>query len=507
MFSSGSLFSKDDLSQIVDRGSDPVVVHQQIERFKKGFPFAELVEPATLKRGITLFNEEEKAEWIACFDRQRKSQKICRFVPASGAATRMFKSLFELSDALKGKSAAEQEQIIRHDDEARTFFDSLSDYPFYPDLSLQGYESPLEVLDSLLLEEGLNYGLLPKGLLKFHRYGEQSRTAFEEHLHEAARMGEPGEEVMLHFTVSEEHLNGFKQLEKLLVPLLEKHYGTVFNITYSFQKAETDTIAVDKQNRPLRDETGKLVFRPGGHGALLQNLNDLEHDVVFVNNIDNISPDRNSEIRVRHKKMLGGLLMRIRNEAEELLSRLNAGAEAGAVESAADWLVETAGRQLPDNFEEWSPKEQVSWLISSINKPVRVCGMVKNEGEPGGGPFFVRDSESEVSPQIVESSQVDFSDQQQSEIFRRSSHFNPVDMACSLRSAGGESYDLTSFVDSNTGFISEKSVRGKALRALELPGLWNGSMAGWITVFVEVPAETFTPVKTIFDLVRPAHIS
>jgi hypothetical protein len=505
MFSSGSLFSKEDLRQIVDRGSDPVVIHQQVERFKAGFPFAELVEPATPTGGITSLGEEEKAELIDYFDRHRKGQDICRFVPASGAATRMFKSLFALSDVLREKSDNEQQDFISTDQVGRSFFNSLEEFPFYHDLSLSGNESPLEVLDRLLMEKGLNYGLLPKGMLKFHHYGEHSRTAFEEHLHEAARLSESGEEVKLHFTVSEEHLKGFKKLEKMLVPKLEERYRVTFLISYSFQKAVTDTIAVDLQNSPFRDEKGKLVFRPGGHGALLQNLNDLSHDIVFINNIDNVSPDRNSELRVLHKKMLGGVLLDVRNEAWELLSGLNTGAESAVITAAEKWLQETASRELPDSYADWDIEERRSWLINMIDRPVRVCGMVRNEGEPGGGPFFAKNSEGEVSLQIVESSQVDFADEQQSSIFEGSTHFNPVDMVCSLKNYAGDSFDLTQFVDSHTGFISKKSVRGKELKALELPGLWNGSMAGWITVFIEVPGETFTPVKTIFDLVRPEH--
>ena len=505
MFSSGSLFLREDLKQIVDRGSDPVVIHQQIEQFKTGFPFAELVNPATPIKGITSFRDEEKAELIDYFDRHRKGLDICRFVPASGAATRMFKSLFALSDALSGKSVKEQQDFISTDEVGRNFFNSLPDYPFYHDLSLQGSEPPLEVLDRLLMEQGLNYGLLPKGMLKFHKYGEQSRTAFEEHLHEAARISESGEKVKLHFTVSEEHLKGFKKLEKMVVPLLEERYGVTFRISYSFQKTETDTIAVDLQNSPFRDERGKLVFRPGGHGALLQNLNDLAHDMVFINNVDNVSPDRACELRVLHKKMLGGVLLDVRNKAWELLSGLNAGTDAAWIVAAEKWLQETASRELPGAYKELDIAERRSWLIRMIDRPVRVCGMVKNEGEPGGGPFFVKNSEGEVSPQIVESSQVNFADEQQSALFARSTHFNPVDLVCSLKNHVGDSFDLTQFIDSNTGFISEKSVKGKELRALELPGLWNGSMAGWITVFVEVPGETFTPVKTIFDLVRPEH--
>lgn len=496
------MFTLEDIKQIRERGSDPDKVAKQIERFKTGFPFTELVEPATLSRGIIRLSDGEKRELAALYDRNREDYDICRFVPASGAATRMFKSLFSLRDTLQAMAEEEQREHVVSDTEALTFFESLDHYPFRDDLNLRGNEPPLEVLDRILLEKGLNYGLLPKGLLKFHVYSGCSRTAFEEHLHEAARMSGTG--VKLHFTVSEEHLYGFKKLEASLKARLEKQYGSTFRITYSFQKKETDTIAVDLNNYPFRDEEGKLVFRPGGHGALLENLNDLGHDIVFVNNIDNVSPDRNSELRILHKKMLGGMVIRLRQETIELLSSLQTGGE-GAVSAAVNWLRGTAFREIPAPFGSWDAKEQTAWLISQMNRPVRVCGMVRNEGEPGGGPFFTRNSEGEVSLQIVESSQVDTSNRHQAELFARSTHFNPVDLACSMKNAKEEAYDLRQFIDSNTGFISEKSVRGKELKALELPGLWNGSMAGWITVFAEVPAETFTPVKTIFDLVRQEH--
>jgi hypothetical protein len=498
------MFTKDDLLQIRERGSNPENIEKQIERFKTGFPFTELVAPATLSRGIISLNDSEKRELATFYNRNSAGLDICRFVPASGAATRMFKSLFTLHDTLKGMSEQEQREHVDSDAESRTFFASLDHYPFHDDLNLKGTESPIEVLDRILFEKGLNYGLLPKGLLKFHNYNGYSRTAFEEHLHEAARMSASGREVKLHFTVSGEHFDGFKSLEASLKERLKQQYGSTFRITYSFQKKETDTIAVDLSNHPFRDEAGKLVFRPGGHGALLENLNDLGHDIIFVNNIDNVSPDRSSELRILHKKVLGGMVIRLKQEAGELLNLLHTGDEK-ALAAAEKWLRGTAFREIPVGFTGWERKKKSDWLMLQLDRPVRVCGMVKNEGEPGGGPFFTRNSEGVVSLQIVESSQVDTGDNAQAEIFERSTHFNPVDLACSIKNAKGESYDLRQFIDSNTGFISEKSVRGKELKALELPGLWNGSMAGWITIFVEVPAETFTPVKTIFDLVRQEH--
>ncbi len=499
------MLEKQDLQQIRDRGSDPAHVMVQLERFNRGFPFAEIVEPASLSRGISAFSDEEKADLAAYYDQNTAAYDICRFVPASGAATRMFKTLFSLKDKFQGRSKEEQQHLAASDKEAQQFFGSLAAYPFYGDLSLSGEEAPAELLEMVLDEKGLNYGLLPKGLLKFHQYGAESRTAFEEHLHEAARMVGPDMEVNLHFTVSEEHLEGFLALEKALVPGLEKQYSVRFHISYSFQKPETDTIAVDMENRPFRDDEGKLVFRPGGHGALLDNLNELQYEIVFINNIDNISPDRNSDQRVLHKKMLGGLLMRLLEETGEMVAELKETPGDDDVATAAAWLQGRACVELPTFFQSMGREEQVAWLISMLDRPLRVCGMVRNEGEPGGGPFFVRNTDGEISLQIVEPSQVDTTIETQRALFRKSSHFNPVDLVCSLRSTGGTSFDLRRYVDPDTGFISEKSMKGRELKALELPGLWNGSMADWITVFAEIPAATFTPVKTVFDLVRPAH--
>ena len=347
--------------------------------------------------------------------------------------------------------------------------------------------------------------MLPKGMLKFHVQGEISRTAFEEHLHEAARIILPAKDVMVHFTVSEEHLDGFRKTEKELVPQLQDRYGVTYRISYSFQKKETDTIAVDPGNTPFRDENGNLVFRPGGHGALLENLNVLDNDLLFINNIDNVSPDRNSKNRVLHKKVLAGTLLQVRDQLFRLIDQLEQYPSRDEIQRAEKWLTEVANFEIPEDYFTLSEGEKLDWLLSGLDRPIRVCGMVKNEGEPGGGPYFVKDTRGITSLQIVESSQVDHGDLEQEEIFQKASHFNPVDIVCSVRNRKGDRYDLTVYVDQETGFVSHKSVKGKDLKALELPGLWNGSMSGWITIFVEIPGSTFTPVKTIFDLLRKEH--
>jgi hypothetical protein len=499
------MFSQDDLTKIRYRGSNPDTIEQQLTQFKEGFPFAEIVVPASLERGIFAYSKDEKMEFANFFDQHKSDFDICRFVPASGAATRMFKSLFSLQDILQTMSKTEQWEYVQTNSEENEFFTSLEEYPFYNDLLVQAEDSPIELLGKLLSDKGLNYGSLPKGMLKFHKYLDNCRTAFEEHLHEAARLLGSGSKVNLHFTVSEEHLEGFQKLERVLVPELEKLYDLTFDLTYSFQKKETDTIAVDMNNKPLRDEEGELVFRPGGHGALIENLNDLGNGILFLNNIDNVSPDKNSDLRLLNKKLLGGVLLKQRITVHALLNNLQKNYNSAVEKEAITWLNEIALCEVPENIYSRDLESRKQWIFAQLNKPLRVCGMVKNEGEQGGGPFFVRNSRGGVSLQIVEPSQVNSSNAEQAHLFSKSSHFNPVDIACSVKRPDGSNYALQDYVDSNTGFISEKSVKGKDLKALELPGLWNGSMAGWNTIFVEIPAATFTPVKTIFDLIRPSH--
>ncbi|MCF8225894.1 MAG: DUF4301 family protein [Bacteroidales bacterium] len=494
-----------DKRQIRDYGAEPEITERQLKRFKEGFPFTELVGPASIDSGIAAYNEDEKGELAVYFDKRKEEHDICRFVPASGAATRMFKSLYEKREELVGRTRQDQINHIASNPLINDFFNSLNKYPFYRELGLEGNEPPDKILDMILGNKGLNYGALPKGLISFHDYGDISRTAFEEHLHEAARLIGEGDRVKLHFTVSEEHFDDFRSLEKAVVPALENAYQVQFDITYSFQKRKTDTIAVDLKNRPFRDEDGKIVFRPGGHGALLENLNDLNSDIIFINNIDNISPDRNSDNRILNKKMLGGILLKARSDVNELMQEIAKPEGNHFFDKAIDWLKNKAYVDIPNDYNSWPDDHKRQWVTQKLDRPLRVCGMVKNEGEPGGGPFFTKNREGEVSLQIVEPSQVDQYNEHQLNLFRRSSHFNPVDLVCSIKRQNGRSYNLSDYVDHDTGFISIKSVKGKDLKALELPGLWNGSMAGWITIFAEISSDTFTPVKTIFDLIRPAH--
>jgi hypothetical protein len=364
-------------------------------------------------------------------------------------------------------------------------------------------------LNQLLGGDGLGYGNLPKGLLKFHKYSESDRrTPFEEHAREAVKYcGNRDGLVRMHMTVSPDHLDGFQIEAARILPRIEQETGIHVDVSFSFQKPETDTIAVNPQNEPFRNADGSLLFRPGGHGALIRNLDALDGDIVFVSNIDNVAPDRLKNLRVEQKQVLGGLLLEVRSKIFYYLRQLKGEEkmEKTRLDSMMTYLHERLGIAIPEMLKSWDVTQLRAWLISTIDRPIRVCGMVRNEGEPGGGPFYVRSESGEVSLQIVESSQIDMKDPDKAELVNQSTHFNPVDLVCSLRDYRGEKFNLNEYVDQNTGFISEKSVGGKPLKALELPGLWNGSMAGWLTLFAEVPIETFSPVKTVFDLVRKEH--
>jgi hypothetical protein len=355
----------------------------------------------------------------------------------------------------------------------------------------------------------LQYGSKPKGLLKFHKYSESDRrTAFEEHVREAIKYCEGHDGIVrIHLTVSPDHLDGFQTEAARILPKIEQERGVSIDLSFSFQKPETDTLAVDPDNEPFRKADGTLLFRPGGHGALIRNLDALDGDLVFVSNIDNVAPDRLKNLRVKQKQVLGGVLLEVRSKIFYFLQQLGGDekAEKSRLDSIVSYLHERLGIAIPEMLESWDVNEMKKWLIATMNRPIRICGMVHNEGEPGGGPFYVRNESGEVSLQIVESSQIDLNNKEKADIVAGSSHFNPVDLVCSLRDYRGEKFNLRNFVDPNTGFISEKSEGGRSLKALELPGLWNGSMAGWLTLFVDVPVETFSPVKTVFDLARKEH--
>ncbi len=503
------MLTQKDLRQIADKGIPIDDINRQIKYFQNGFPPCDITMPATPGKGIICLTEGDEQHYKEVFLNNGPDFHITRFIPASGAATRMFKTLYTAIEKLEGKGIEQQQKWIARKEEIEPFFKKLEKYPFYEDLGLKENDPPVAVLKKLLGDKGLGYGNKPKGLLKFHRYSEDDRrTAFEEHVREAVKYcGNRQGEVRIHLTVSPDHLDGFQTEAARIIPKIEKETGLNIALSFSFQKPETDTIAVDLSNQPFRNPDGSLLFRPGGHGALIRNLDALNSDILFISNIDNVAPDRNKNIRVYYKQILCGVLLEIRAKVFYYLHQLSSHEkiERTRMDSMVAFLHERMGIAIPDMLESWDAPELRQWLISTMNRPIRVCGMVRNEGEPGGGPFYARAESGEVNLQIVESSQIDMKDAEKAGLVEQSTHFNPVDLVCGTRDYLGKKFSLTRYVDHNTGFISEKSVGGESLKALELPGLWNGAMSRWLTLFMEVPIETFSPVKTVFDLMRKEH--
>ena len=504
------MFTDQDLLLIERRGISREQIETQLEYFKKGFPFLEVISAATVGDGILKVDEETEDYYLQKWDDFLKSNKsVTKFVPASGAATRMFKDLFSFYNS---------DDNLPSTDFMKTFFKRIDEFAFYPSLNnvcidlfsksvdeLIDDQRYKDVLTALLTDKGKDYGNMPKGLLLFHNYSEGNRTPIGEHLTEGTLYAKNAEGVVnIHFTVSEEH----KEMFELLIAARKLNYelklNSKFVITFSVQKSSTDTIAVDMNNEPFRDDDGSLVFRPGGHGALIENLNDIDSDVIFIKNIDNVVPDRLKENEVRYKKLLAGVLVTIQKRAHKYLEKLYS--EDFTNDDVMEIYSFTQNELHIFNPKEFSSEvELIEYLKLKLDRPFRVCGMVKNVGEPGGGPFIARNYDGTASPQILESSQIDIENSQSMEIFKNSSHFNPVDVVCGVKCYKNNKFDLTRFVDPNTGFISYKSKNGKDLKALELPGLWNGAMSDWNTIFVEVPVSTFNPVKTVNDLLRPEH--
>ncbi|OFY48354.1 MAG: NAD metabolism ATPase/kinase [Bacteroidetes bacterium GWF2_41_31] len=512
------MFTKNDIKQMASKGITADEVQSQISKFITGFPFINLIAPAIPGKGLHQFSADGVTELVAYYNEQYKHYSILKFVPASGAASRMFKHLFEF----RQKNDPEQLRLIESDksfNSVHHFFHHLDQFAFYNCLknSLKAKGFDLEkmvqkkqynaIIDDLLEEYGLNYANLPKGLLMFHTYPNGSRVAMEEHLVEAAVYANDEKKLSrIHFTVSPEHQIRFEErlLEKREV--IEKEYKTKFEVTFSHQKPATDTIAVTLENEPFRNIDGSLLFRPAGHGALIHNLNELDNEIIFIKNIDNIVPDRLRNLTYMYKKAIGGLLIRLQEQTFDFLDILDDGnVDKETLSLIADFSGRELNIDIPDAFEGYDEMEKIDFLFNKLNRPIRVCGMVKNEGEPGGGPFWVVNENGEKSLQIVESSQIDFSDKEQKDIVSKSTHFNPVDLVCGVYDFKGEKFNLLDFVDPNSGFISNKSKDGSVLKAMELPGLWNGAMTDWITIFIETPIITFNPVKTVNDLLRPQH--
>ncbi|MDR2801624.1 MAG: DUF4301 family protein [Prevotellaceae bacterium] len=491
------MFNLYDLAQLSQAGISAEQAEQQLQNFRTGFPYLPVVAPAVPDKGITQLDADTQAGLVQLFDNWNGSR--VKFVPASGAATRMFKALLETKAALAKNAKA----TIGND--SAEFFASLDKFAFYGELKKVASFKPddrLAILNTLLDEAGLDYSNLPKGLLLFHKYAGGARTAFEEHLVEAALYAkDAGNVARLHFTVSPEHRSKFSGLLKKIQPQYEEQFGVTFEITFSEQKKSTDTIAADERNQPFRNVDNSLLFRPGGHGALLENLNALTEDMVFVKNIDNVVTDALKAETVHWKKVLAGLLLQLREQAYHYIAQIENNPDALQLKEIATFLQNAFCITLPDVPE----KEYAPLLYAKLNRPLRVCGMVKNAGEPGGGPFIARDADGSQSLQIAESVQLDLDNPEVKKQFNAATHFNPVDLVCSFRDYKGGKFDLLRFRDAATGFISTKSKDGRTLKAQELPGLWNGAMSNWNTVFVEVPLATFNPVKTVLDLLRKEH--
>lgn len=513
------MFTQNDLELFKEKGVSREDIEKQLESFRKGFPWLKIIRPAVTGDGIIKVSENQYDGWINKYAESAEKLSIVKFVPASGAASRMFKSLFEyVAAAKKKRNDTDREKLLDEYPEVKEVFEKMHSFAFSGKLNellkdqglsidhLMNEENVYELTSTILFEKGLNYGSLPKGLILFHAYSEGARTAMEEHFVEGALYGKDNRNnVHLHFTVSPEHHSLFLELTRQIQPLYEEKFGVHYKVDFSFQKPSTDTIAVDLNNEPLRDSKGKLIFRPGGHGALLENLNELDADIVFVKNIDNVAPDRLKEPTVRYKKILGGVLLSIQEKVFSYLRALEDKNEITEHRKAEIREFLRKDLSIAPGNTNLSIIEEIEYFKTKLNRPVRVCGMVKNTGEPGGGPFIAVNPDGSASPQVVEASQMDMTKEESKVLLKNATHFNPVDLVCSLKNYKGEKFDLMKYRDMNTGFISLKSKDGVELKALELPGLWNGAMSDWNTVFVEVPIETFSPVKTINDLLRPEH--
>ena len=511
------MFTKAQLKQLSDRGISPEQALGQLEIFRKGIAPVSLVRPAIPGDGIEVYDTIQIDNYVNLFRKEQHGIPVVKFVPASGAASRMFKQLFEALQELN-KNPGQSAGVLSKMSELADFFEDLKNYPFYKDLaevsiaqgndpeSLIVSENYAELLSLFLSSRGLSYGELPKGLLKFHNYPEGARTAFEEHFVEAAMyLGDANNHIRLHFTVSPEHRKLFDSLAADLIQKFEAREGLHFDVDFSEQKPSTDTIAANMENSPFLLDQEKLLFRPGGHGALLDNMQDINEYMAFVGNIDNISPDRVKAQRVRYKQLLGGILIERVQKIHSFLNRMEQGIASSLKAEIIEFLKQFISASSASELAVLPEKDFAVRAKTMLDRPIRVCGMVKNVGEPGGGPFWISDKNGTISKQIVESSQVDLADSRQDKIFKDATHFNPVDMACYTRNYKAEKFHLEQFRDPDMAFIAVKSQGGSSLKALELPGLWNGSMAGWLTFFVDVPIETFSPVKTIFDLRREEH--
>jgi len=516
------MLNEKDLKQIEQLGISEQEIKSQLNSFKKGFPFMKLYKAVSPGDGLTVLDISRQKKYEKFYRANKHKYSITKFVPASGAASRMFKDLFTFLNNFDVENDNIDNFIEKNNlSSVKEFFEGLEQFAFYDELMtaikgvginysvLSENKKYVTVLEYLLTHKGLNYGMKPKGLLAFHYYFNRYRTAVSEHLVEGARYAvSAGRKVNVHFTISKEHRMWFEDLVNSKIAKYERDFNVIYNVTYSHQLHSTDTIAVTPDNKPLRDDSGKLIFRPGGHGALIENLNKLEEDIIFIKNIDNVVPDHFKENTIKYKRIIAGLMISLKQIINNYHSRLVTGDyHNNTLISIEKFFKDKLNIVPPASYYKKDIEGKVEYIQQVLNRPLRVCGMVKNEGEPGGGPFWVKDDKGNVNLQIVEGSQMDFNDPEQAKIIKETTYFNPVDIVCTFNDWSGNSLELSKFIDEKTGFISNKSKDGVELKALERPGLWNGAMSDWITVFVEVPIITFNPVKTINDLLRPEHQS
>ncbi|SMO53268.1 protein of unknown function [Saccharicrinis carchari] len=495
-----------DLAQIKTLGILPEDVELQLERFKNGFPDIKLSSIASENKGIKILSQDALNHYINFYHTHLSAKKLVKFVPASGAASRMFKSLYKYLE----------DRVDKEDEDIKLFFNHINNFAFAGELfALLGDEKDRliqnrdkKVIDTLLNEKGLNYGSLPKALLTFHQYADgQTTKAIDEHLIEGAQYCSDSEnKVCLHFTVSDEHMVLIKTHLNKVKGKFEKRFGKTFELTFSVQDKATDTLAVDMNNEPFRLDDGSLLFRPGGHGALIKNLNDITADIVFIKNIDNVAAEWMIKDTVDYKKALGGLLLETQSVLFGYCNQLKDAQylSESTEQEIINFLYTRLGFCVPENFGKKTERDKIAYLFNKLNRPLRICGVVKSSNT-GGGPFWVRDADGALSLQLVETAQVNLNDHTQAEILNASEYANITDLVCGVKDFENKAFELLNYRDSDTGFIAEKSQSGKALKAMELPGLWNGAMSDWNTTFVEVPITTFNPVKTVLDLLNKEH--
>ncbi|PZR23656.1 MAG: DUF4301 domain-containing protein [Flavobacterium psychrophilum] len=509
--------SESDFADIHNRGIEIQTIIKQLGIFKNGIAKTILNKPASLNNGIFELPEETAHSYATLFDAKKDNFTLTKFVPASGAATRMFKFLNEFVSEFNYDKETINAYINRKkDSHLRLFLVGLEKMPFYKDVinvlkqdegfaAMPKDKKIFVFIKTMLSSRHFDFANKPKGILPFHNYDGFIATPIFEHLKETIAYASSKGEANIQFTISEEHIDGFLDEIKTVKADVEKESGIPINVSFSYQQKNTDTLAVNTDNTPFRETNGHLFFRPGGHGALIENLGELDADIVFIKNIDNVSHNNIHTIAL-YKKALAGILISLQEQVFAYLRQIEMGnISESDIEAIFTFAKEKLSLHIPADVSKYTPENKKEFIFNTLNKPIRVCGMVKNEGEPGGGPFWIECSKGGLSLQIVESSQVDLDNKAQKEIFATATHFNPVDLVCGLKNYKGEYFDFHKFVDETSGFIVHKNRFGKEVKSYELPGLWNGAMAGWTTIFAEVPLETFNPVKTVNDLLKPAH--